>query len=83
MVYCGAFYCNANSRVNKITCSWLKLPTEPTLSRRSTAGFALFEKTCFVSRSGSEKVAAMGYSGAKFSWIEDDVPTLFQVVKVC
>ena len=29
MVYCAAFYCNANSSENKVTCSWLKFPTEP------------------------------------------------------
>ena len=53
MVYCAAFDCNANSSKNKVTCSWFKLPKEPTvfkkanIKQQSTAGFARFEKTCF------------------------------------
>ena len=47
MVYCAAFDCNANSRKNKVTCSWFKFSTETTSNRRSTAGFARFEKTFF------------------------------------
>ena len=31
MVYCAVFHCNANSSKNKVTCSWLKFPTEQTL----------------------------------------------------
>ena len=31
MVYCAAFYCNANSSKNQVTFSWFKFPTEPTL----------------------------------------------------
>ena len=35
MVYCVAFYCNANSSKNKVTCSWSKFPMEPTLFKKS------------------------------------------------
>ena len=31
MVYCAAFDCNGNSSKNRVTFSWLKFPTEPTL----------------------------------------------------
>ena len=85
MVYCAAFDCNANSSKNRVTCSWRKFPTEPTLlkktsSRRNTAGLARFEKTVSL-RSRPEKVAALCYSGAKFSLKEDDVPTVFTIVE--
>ena len=33
MVYCAAFYCNANSSKNKVT--WFKFPTEPTLFKKA------------------------------------------------
>ena len=33
MVYCAAFDFNANSSKNKLTCSWFKFPTGPTLSK--------------------------------------------------
>ena len=84
MVYCASFDCTANSSKNKVTCSWFKFPSEPTLfqkaksSRRNTAGFARFEKTCNPGREG----AALGYTGAKISLEEDAVPTLFPVVEV-
>ena len=32
MVCCAAFHCNANTNKTKVTCSWSKFPTEPTLS---------------------------------------------------
>ena len=35
MVYCAAFDCIANSSKNRVTCSWLKFPTELTLSLKS------------------------------------------------
>ena len=31
MVYCAAFDSNANSSKDKVTCSWFKFLTEPTL----------------------------------------------------
>ena len=34
MVYCAAFDCNANIGKNKVTCSWFKFPTEPTLFKK-------------------------------------------------
>ena len=34
MVYCAAFYCNANSSKTKVTCSWSKFPMEPTFIRK-------------------------------------------------
>ena len=34
MVNCVAFDCYANSSKNKVTCSWLKLPTESTLFKK-------------------------------------------------
>ena len=34
IVYCVAFDCNANSSKNKVTCSWFKFPTEPTLLKK-------------------------------------------------
>ena len=53
MAYFAAFYCNANSSKIKVTCRLHKFRTQPILfkkatsSRRNTAGFARFEKTCF------------------------------------
>ena len=35
MVYCAAFYCNANSSQNKVTGSWFKFPTELTLFKKA------------------------------------------------
>ena len=35
MVYCAAFDCNANSSKNEVTCSWLKVLTEPTLLKKN------------------------------------------------
>ena len=29
MVYCAAFYCNANSSKNKVICSWSNFHMEP------------------------------------------------------
>ena len=85
MVYCAAFDCNANSSKNKITCSWFKFPTEPTLFKKENvneAQPALFTlrkplSTAIRTREG----AALGYSCAKISLKEDDVPTLFPVVE--
>ena len=31
IVYCAAFYFHANSSKTKVTCSWFKFTTEPTL----------------------------------------------------
>ena len=83
MVYCAAFDCNTNSSKNKVTCSWFKFPTEPTLfNKTNVAQPALLAtrklvSTAFRTREG----AALGYPGAKVSLKEDDVPTLFPVVE--
>ena len=52
MVYCAAFYCNANSSKNKVTCSLSSLRSQlclkkQTSNRQSIASFARFEKNCF------------------------------------
>ena len=70
MVYCAAFYCNANSSKKKVTCSWFKFPTEPTLSKKANvkptkhSGFACIEKlvlTAIRTREGGSP----GLSGIK------------------
>ena len=86
MVYCAAFDCNENSSKNKVTCSWFKFPTESTLSKITNFKPTMHSRLCslrenlFRLQSGAEKVAAMGYPGAKFSK-EEDVPTLSPVVE--
>ena len=35
MVYCAAFYCNANNSKNTITCSWSKFPIKKKAKRQT------------------------------------------------
>ena len=46
IVYCAAFYCNANSSKNKVTCSWIKFPTEPTLFKEANVTLMKHSRLC-------------------------------------
>ena len=87
MIYCVAFDCSANSSKNRVTCSWLKVPTEPTLFKKSklqadgTQPSLLASRKLVLLRPGPEKMAALAYPGANISLKEDIVPTLFLVVE--
>ena len=87
MTCCVAFGCNANSSKNRVTCGWFKFPTESTLFKKTNVKPTKHSRLCslrenlFRLRSGPEKMAALGYPGAKISLKEDDVPTLFPVVE--
>ena len=48
MVYCAAFYCNANSSQNKATRSWFKFPTEPALFFLKQTSMPPFDLPPFV-----------------------------------
>ena len=87
MVYCAAFDCNANSSNTKVTCSWFKFPTEPTLFKKANVKPTKHSRLCslrenlFRLRSEQEKMVTLGYPGAKISLKEDGVLTLFLVVE--
>ena len=87
MVYCAAFYFKANSSKNKVTCSWFKFPTEPTLFKKANVNptkhirlYSLQENLCLTAIQTREG-AALSYPDAKISLKEDGVPTLFPVVE--
>ena len=84
MVYCATFCCNVNSSTNKVTCSWFKLPTEPTLFNKVHFKLTKHSRLCLLWEhlfwlwSGPDKVVSLG---AKISLKEDDMPTLLPIVK--
>ena len=97
MVYCAAAGCKANSSRNRAimpTCSFFKIPTEPTLltkwlahinranfkpTKHSRLCSAHFEKSCFDR--DPKKMAALGWVRARISLKQDAVPTIFPVVE--
>ena len=74
MVYCEAFDCNANSSKNKVTCSWFKFPTEPTLFKRANVKTTKHSRLCslrenlFRLRSEPEKVQSWVILVLKYLW---------------
>ena len=96
MVYCAAVGCksNSNNRAIMPTCSFFRIPTEPTLltkwlaqinranfkpTKHSRLCSAHFEKSCFGR--DPKKMAALGWVGAKVSLKQDAVPTMFPLVE--
>ena len=87
MVYFAAFDCYANSSKNKVTCSWFKFPTEPTLSKKRKSQADEAQSALLASRKLVSTVirtregVGLGYPGVQISLKDDDVPTLFPVVE--
>ena len=80
MVYCVAFDCNANSSKHRVTCTWFKFPTEPTLFQKVNFKPTKHSRVCSFRENlyrlpfGPEKTEVLGLTGAKLSLKEDVVP---------